>query len=83
MDRTTQRIDVGGHELRVVLSGEGPPDLLCLHGLVDRIEIWDRDRRHPSASVAASPSSTSVGTASPRRLPAPIGARTSPPTSRP
>jgi 3-oxoadipate enol-lactonase len=42
LDRTTQRIDVGGHELRLALSGEGPLDLLCLHGLVDRIEIWDR-----------------------------------------
>ena len=37
-----QRIDVGGHGLRVDVSGEGPPDLLCLHGLVDRLEIWDR-----------------------------------------
>ncbi len=36
-----QRIDVGGHGLRVDVSGEGPPDLLCLHGLVDRLEIWD------------------------------------------
>jgi len=42
MDRTTQRIDVGTHALRLVLSGEGTPSLLCLHGLVDRIEIWDR-----------------------------------------
>ena len=37
-----QRIDVGGHGLRVGVSGKGPPDLLCLHGLVDRLEIWDR-----------------------------------------
>ncbi len=37
-----QRIDVGGHALRVDVSGNGPPDLLCLHGLVDRLEIWDR-----------------------------------------
>jgi pimeloyl-ACP methyl ester carboxylesterase len=35
-------IDVGGHRLRVEVSGQGPPDLLCLHGLVDRLEIWDR-----------------------------------------
>jgi pimeloyl-ACP methyl ester carboxylesterase len=42
MESTTQRIDVGGHALRVVRSGEGPIDLVCLHGLVDRIEIWDR-----------------------------------------
>lgn len=37
-----KRIDVGGHRLRADVSGEGPPDLLCLHGLVDRLEIWDR-----------------------------------------
>ena len=37
-----QRIDVGGHRLRVDVSGDGPPDFLCLHGLVDRLEIWDR-----------------------------------------
>ena len=37
-----QRIDVGGHGLRVDVAGQGPPDLLCLHGLVDRLEIWDR-----------------------------------------
>ncbi len=37
-----QRIDIGGHGLRVDVAGEGPPDLLCLHGLVDRLEIWDR-----------------------------------------
>ncbi len=37
-----KRIDVGGHRLRVDVSGQGPPDLLCLHGLVDRLEIWHR-----------------------------------------
>ena len=42
MDGTTERIDVGGHSLRVVTAGEGPPHLVCLHGLVDRAEIWDR-----------------------------------------
>ncbi len=36
------RIDVGGHELRVQDEGSGPPDFVCLHGLVDRLEIWDR-----------------------------------------
>lgn len=36
------RVDVGGHQLRVDVSGEGPPDLVCLHGLVDGLEIWDR-----------------------------------------
>ena len=44
-----QRIDVGGHGLRVDVSGEGPPDLLCLHGLVDRLEIWDRIAKPLSA----------------------------------
>jgi 3-oxoadipate enol-lactonase len=41
MNSTTRMIDVGGHRLRLALSGGGPPDFLCLHGLVDRIEIWD------------------------------------------
>ncbi|MDJ0867223.1 MAG: alpha/beta fold hydrolase [Myxococcota bacterium] len=35
------QLDVGGHALRVEVSGSGPPDLICLHGLVDRLEIWD------------------------------------------
>lgn len=35
-------LDVGGHKLRLALSGSGSPDFLCLHGLVDRLEIWDR-----------------------------------------
>jgi pimeloyl-ACP methyl ester carboxylesterase len=38
----TIRVDVGGHELRLASAGTGPPDFLCLHGLVDRLEIWDR-----------------------------------------
>ena len=42
MDSTTHMVDVGGHRLRLALSGNGPLDFLCLHGLVDRIEIWDR-----------------------------------------
>lgn len=37
-----RRVDVGGHELRLATQGEGSIDFLCLHGLVDRIEIWDR-----------------------------------------
>ncbi len=36
-----ERIDIGGHELRVAIGGEGPPDFVCLHGLVDTLEIWD------------------------------------------
>jgi len=35
-------VQVGGHRLRVVSAGHGSPNLLCLHGLVDRLEIWDR-----------------------------------------
>ena len=31
-----------GHALRVDVAGAGPPDFLCLHGLVDALEIWDR-----------------------------------------
>ncbi|MAE96500.1 MAG: hypothetical protein CL910_17780 [Deltaproteobacteria bacterium] len=37
-----RRVDAGGHELRLATQGEGPIDFLCLHGLVDRLEIWDR-----------------------------------------
>ena len=35
-------VDVGGHALRCSLAGCGEPTFVCLHGLVDRIEIWDR-----------------------------------------
>lgn len=35
-------IELGSHRLRLVCSGAGPDTLLCLHGLVDRLEIWDR-----------------------------------------
>ena len=37
-----QRIEVAGHRLRVERRGSGPPSFLCLHGLVDTLEIWDR-----------------------------------------
>ncbi len=37
-----ERIDVGGQRLRVDMAGSGPPNLVCLHGLVDRLEIWDK-----------------------------------------
>ena len=40
--RPTSRLSVGDHSLRIASSGTGPPDFLCLHGLVDRLEIWDR-----------------------------------------
>jgi 3-oxoadipate enol-lactonase len=36
------RCDVGGHELRLEVEGSGPPWLVCLHGLVDTLEVWDR-----------------------------------------
>ena len=36
-----ERIDLGSHELRVRSQGEGAPAFVCLHGLVDRLEIWD------------------------------------------
>ena len=34
------RVDVGGHRLSLELSGGGPPHFVCLHGLVDGLEIW-------------------------------------------
>ena len=37
-----ERIDVGTHELRVLAEGSGPPDFLCLHGLVDTLDIWTK-----------------------------------------
>jgi len=37
-----QKIHAGGHALRVMRAGSGPPVFLCLHGLVDSLEIWDR-----------------------------------------
>lgn len=35
-------IDVGGHSLQVESEGSGPPDFVCLHGLVDALGIWKR-----------------------------------------
>ena len=37
-----RRIDVGSFELRVGELGHGSPTFLCLHGLVDSLEIWSR-----------------------------------------
>lgn len=34
-------VEVGGHALGVDVRGKGPPHFLLLHGLVDRLEIWD------------------------------------------
>ncbi len=36
------RIEVGAHGLRCLTSGEQERHFLCLHGLVDSLEIWDR-----------------------------------------
>ena len=36
------RVDVGGHALRCDVRGKGEPPFVCLHGLVDSLEIWDR-----------------------------------------
>jgi pimeloyl-ACP methyl ester carboxylesterase len=35
------RIDAGGFGLHAATSGRGAPALVCLHGLVDTLEIWD------------------------------------------
>jgi 3-oxoadipate enol-lactonase len=37
-----QRVPIAGAELRVASDGAGRPDFLCIHGLVDTLEIWDR-----------------------------------------
>jgi pimeloyl-ACP methyl ester carboxylesterase len=37
-----RRVDVLGHALRVVTSGVGERHFLCLHGLVDTLEVFDR-----------------------------------------
>ncbi len=36
------RVPRPGFELRVESAGQGAPCLLCLHGLVDTLEIWER-----------------------------------------
>jgi len=38
----SDRIDLGSHVLRSRSEGRGTPNFVCLHGLVDRLEIWDR-----------------------------------------
>ncbi|MEE2664484.1 MAG: alpha/beta hydrolase, partial [Myxococcota bacterium] len=40
--REVRQVNAGGHRLRCSLSGSGETTFLCLHGLVDRSEIWDR-----------------------------------------
>lgn len=39
---TTDRIDLASHALRIRAQGSGAPNFVCLHGLIDRLEIWDR-----------------------------------------
>jgi 3-oxoadipate enol-lactonase len=34
-------IELGTHATRVVVSGAGEPVFVCLHGLVDDLDIWD------------------------------------------
>src|SRR5262245_54534469 len=36
----TRRLDVGGHQLRVLTRGQGPPNSVCLPGLADTAGIW-------------------------------------------
>ncbi|MFQ5699065.1 MAG: alpha/beta fold hydrolase [Myxococcota bacterium] len=40
--REDRRIDLGGHALFGRIEGAGRREFLCLHGLVDTLEIWDR-----------------------------------------
>jgi len=35
-----KRVDVGGHQLACASSGSGARHFLCLHGLVDTLDIW-------------------------------------------
>ncbi len=37
-----QRLALADHALRLDAAGSGPPDFLCIHGLVDGLEIWER-----------------------------------------
>ena len=36
----TTLVDVGGHRLRVRTLGQGSRSYLCLHGLLDTLEVW-------------------------------------------
>jgi len=36
-----ETIDLRSHELRIRSQGRGTPAFVCLHGLVDALEIWD------------------------------------------
>ncbi len=35
------QIDLGTHSLRIQQRGNGPPHFICLHGLVDTLEVWN------------------------------------------
>jgi 3-oxoadipate enol-lactonase len=39
--KSDEQVDVGGHALNVRSEGSGLPTFVCLHGLVDRLEVWD------------------------------------------
>lgn len=45
-DSPPERIDVGGHALGVRLLGEGERTFVCLHGLVDTMDVWSRLAPH-------------------------------------
>ena len=40
--REIRFVDAGGHRLRCSREGRGAPTFVCLHGLVDHLEVWDR-----------------------------------------
>jgi pimeloyl-ACP methyl ester carboxylesterase len=41
MAEETTKIDVGGHELRYRLSGEGDRTIILLHGFAETIDVWN------------------------------------------
>lgn len=41
MAEETTKVDVGGHELRYRLIGEGDRTIILLHGFAETIEVWD------------------------------------------
>jgi 3-oxoadipate enol-lactonase len=36
-----EQIDLGSHSLRLRAQGQGKISFVCLHGLIDRLDIWD------------------------------------------
>lgn len=41
MAEETTKIDVGGHELRYRLSGEGDRTIILLHGFAETVDVWN------------------------------------------